>query len=101
MAKVVLNVTVNGGVPPVSIQTRLFLPNNTHQNLEFPSSFLQPFDNLVTGNYDLYITGKNPQLGNTKSTLTLDPGITMTPPDPSPCTSNGDTYVVEFHFNVP
>ena len=96
-----INVTVNGGTPPTTIQIRLFAPDNSHIDIGTPKSTEHVYTNLTSGDYDLFITGMNAAGGNTVCTLTLDPGMTLTAPDNSPCTRDGNGYSVEFHFNVP
>jgi hypothetical protein len=96
-----LNVTISGGVAPVSLQVRFVLPNGTHLDITSPTSFSHSFTSLTTGNYDVFISGMNPSGGSTVSTLTVDPGITMNGPDKSPCTSTAGTFLVQFNFDVP
>jgi hypothetical protein len=101
MASVTLNVTVSGGVAPTTIQVRFFSPDGHEMDIGSPKSFRHVFSDLAKGAYDLIIVGMNPAGGNTVCKLTMDTGIILNEPDPSPCTRTTDTYIVEFHFFVP
>lgn len=100
MASTTLSVTVNGGVPPTSIQVRLFSSNGPEIDLSSPKSFSHDFPTLTSGNYDLYIVGMNPAGGNTVCVLSPHPDITINAPDDSPATAGGGNYVVQFHLKV-
>ena len=99
MASTTLTVTVNGGVPPTTIQVHFFSAAGHILDLGSPKSFSHTFADLAPGTYDMFITGMNPAGGNTVCSLSSDPNIRLNPPDPSPITVTGN-YTVSFHFKV-
>lgn len=99
MANTTLNVTVNGGKPPVTIRIRCFKNSKHFLDLSSPKSFSHQFTDLTAGEYDIIITGINPKTGNTDCSITEDE-ITLHPPDDSPKNCAGFAYLVAFHFTV-
>ena len=108
MASTTLTVTVNGGIPPVSIRVNLLKNGNPLESLNFKKSFTRDFTNLTPGNYSLFIGGVNPISSSTDPSLPkpstkceLDTTqITLNPPDNTPVTKRGKAYIVQFHFTV-
>ncbi len=100
MATTTLTVTVFNGIPPLSIQVRLFKDEVLVEEFEKPNSFSKTFENLH-GEYYLNIAGYNPKgEGRTDLTLTKEE-IVLHPPDDSPFTSTGIEYSVDFNFTAP
>jgi hypothetical protein len=100
MAATILTVTVIGGVSPVSIVVNLFKEQNHIKGFTKTGTFRFKFDDLINGDYNLFIGGANPlPQGNIRCELSTDE-ITLHPPDDSPITKKGKKYLVQFHFTV-
>jgi len=99
MADTKLDVTVSGGIAPVTIQVRFFKDGQHEFDISSSKSFSHRLIGLTTGIYDIYIDGFNPVGGST--TCAIDTSqINLIPPDDTPDTENGVSYHVEFHFTV-
>ncbi len=100
MASATLTVTVNGGIPPLSIQVGLLKNGTPVEHFGQASSFTHLFDDLeANNNYDVTIAGFNPAGGNTSLSIS-GTGITLTPiSDTTPSEQDGKGYFVDFNFN--
>lgn len=99
MANPKLTVTVSNGTVPVSIQVKLFKGDSVPVSFNETTSFQHVFENLDPGSYCVSIAGTNPAGGSTDCEISRS-GITLHPPDDSPITKNGHSYLVNFNFTV-
>lgn len=101
LASTTLKVTVNGGIPPFSIQVNFFKDGEFVSRFSSSTSFTHLFSDLSDGEYDITVGGFNPAGGNTVLDLSQDE-IKLAPTSaPSPVTKTGVSYNVDFNFKVP